>query len=146
MYLTSTTDSEYDLTFLPLTDGGQPEVWLETAFNEDFGSFSPDGQWVAYKSDDTGKDQVFVARFPEGDRKIQVSLAGGSRPLWSRDGRELYFRDGPRVMAVDVTLGDRFTAGQPREISVVLNWFQELEELVPTDWVRPGYTLTDWYG
>ncbi len=169
MYFTSTTDSEYDLSFLPLTDGGQPEVWLETAFNEDFGSFSPDGQWVAYKSDDTGKDQVFVARFPKGDRKIQVSLAGGSRPLWSRDGRELFFRDGPRVMAVDVTLGDRFTAGQPRElfsgdymastnkwdydvapdgrfimiktpdedrpreISVVLNWFQELEELVPTD-------------
>jgi hypothetical protein len=97
-----------------------------------------------------------------------VSLAGGSRPIWSRDGRELYFRDGLSMMAVDVTVGERFTAGQPqelfaghymatsnkwdydvapdgrfimiktpdedqpREITVVLNWFQELEELVPT--------------
>ena len=165
----SGSEAGYDLWLLPLEGNGQPEPWLATPFNEDFGAFSPDGNWVAYQSDETGKNEVYVNRFPDGGRKLQVSIDGGSRPLWSRDGRELYFRAGHRVIAVEVTAGDRMTASRPRElfsgsymvttnrqnydvaadgrfvmiktpdedwpreINVVLNWFQELESLVPTD-------------
>jgi len=168
LYSSSQSETGYDLWFLALDGTGQPEPWLATPFNEVFASFSPDGDWVAYTSDETGKDQVYVNRFPDGGRKLQVSVAGGSRPLWSRDGRELFFRDGPRVMGVEVTADAHMTAGQPRElfsgsymatqnkldydvaadgrflmiktpdekkprgITVVLNWFQELESLVPT--------------
>jgi Tol biopolymer transport system component len=169
LYSRSTNDSGYDLWLQPLEGDLQPQPWLATPFNEDLGSFSPDGRWVVYTSDETGKLQVYVNRFPDGGRKLQVSLAGGTQPLWARHGRELYFREGPRMMAVDVTTGDRFTAGEPvelfagtymasankwdydvahdgrfimiktpdedrpREINVVLNWFQELENLVPMD-------------
>jgi serine/threonine-protein kinase len=169
MYSSSTHETGYDLWLLALDGESEPEPWLATPFNEDFGAFSPDGNWVAYKSDETGTNQVYVNRFPDGGRKLQISVEGGSRPRWSRDGNEIYFRNGTKVMAVEVTLGDRLTAGRPRElfsgaymarnsrmdydvaadgrfvmvktpdedrareINVVLNWFQELESLVPTD-------------
>jgi serine/threonine-protein kinase len=165
----SSGSGDYDLWLLPLDGSGQPEPWVATPFDEDFGAFSPDGRWVAYASNETGEFQVYVNRYPDGGHKLQVSIDGGSRPLWSHDGRELFFRDGPRMMAAEVTAGDRLTAGQPRElfsgsymmrnqrvdydvaadgrfvmvktpdedrareINVVLNWFQELESLVPTD-------------
>ncbi len=169
IHSSSGSENGYDLWLLPLDESGEAEPWLATRFNENFGAFSPNGHWVAYQSDETGEDQVYVSRFPEGGRKLQVSIDGGSRPLWSHDGRELYFRDGPRVMAVEVAAGDRMTASQPRElfsgsymatenrldydvaadgrllmiktpdeekpreITVVLNWFQELESLVPVN-------------
>ena len=169
IYSHSESGSSYDLRIMSLDDPSDARSLVETPFSEYYGSFSPDGNWIAFKSNETGTDQVYVQRFPDGGRKLQVSLDGGSRPLWSRDGRELFFRDGPRMMAVEVSTGERFTAGQPRElfsgsymassnrwdydvapdgrfimiktpdedrpreISVVLNWFQELEELVPAD-------------
>ena len=69
---------------------------LRTEFDESQGQFSPDGRWVAYASDESGRPEVYVQPFPGPGPKIQISTAGGIQPRWRRDGKELFYR-------VDVT-------------------------------------------
>jgi roadblock/LC7 domain-containing protein len=78
------------------------------------GQFSPDGKWVAYASNETGKWEIFVTSFPEARGKWQVSAGGGEQPRWRGDGKELFYlsSDG-RVMAVPVTTGVKFDSGTP---------------------------------
>ena len=83
------------------TVGGTPQPFVTTEFNERTGSFSPDGQWVAYVSDESGEDRVFLKPVPEG-RVVPVSTGPGTEPLWSRNGRELYYRDGSSMLFVPV--------------------------------------------
>lgn len=65
--------------------------------------FSPDDRWLAYSSDHTGRDEVYMRRFPDLDRVVPVSATGGREPVWSRDGRELFYRSGNRMIAVPIT-------------------------------------------
>jgi Tol biopolymer transport system component len=80
------------------------------------GHFSPDGRWLAYSSQVTGRDEVYVRPFPanEAGGQQMISLGGGSRPLWRRDGKELYYMWNGNVMAVDVTPGAVLKFGQPK--------------------------------
>jgi DNA-binding winged helix-turn-helix (wHTH) protein len=71
---------------------GKPEVFLQTPFNERHPMFSPDGRWIAYQSDESGRAEVYVQAFPDGHGKRQISREGGTYPVWSRNGRELFFR------------------------------------------------------
>ena len=78
-------------------------------------SLSPDGRWLAYAPDVSGRTEVMVRRFPDGTRDVRVSAEGGSYPLWDRDGREILFRRGDSVFAVPVSVsGDELTPGRPR--------------------------------
>ena len=100
---------------LPL-DGSAPRPILQdrTAGN---GRVSPDGQWLAYSSTASGRGEVHVAKLPEGQPTWQVSSDGGRFPLWSKTGRELFYRNGNRLMAADVTIsGHTFMAGRPRHL------------------------------
>jgi len=99
---------------------GKAELFLGTPFDETIPAFSPDGRWLAYHSNDSGTNEVYVRPFsaagggPGG--RWQVSTGGGRTPVWSRDGRDLLFLtpDG-RVMAAAYTAkGDSFAAGKPR--------------------------------
>src|SRR5438128_9912043 len=76
--------------------------------------FSPDGRWLAYCSNESGKPQVYVQAFPGPGAKIQVSGDGGTDPVWKQTGGELYFRYGDKMMAVSVSTAPTFTAGRPR--------------------------------
>jgi serine/threonine-protein kinase len=77
-------------------------------------AISPDGRWLALVSNESGKRQIHVRPFPSGEGNWMVSIDGGTQPMWSRDGGELFYRDGDRMMAVPVTRGGRtFTAGRP---------------------------------
>jgi hypothetical protein len=78
------------------------------------GQFSPDGKWVAYASNETGKWQIYVTSFPEARGKWQVSSGGGEQPRWRGDGKELFYlsSDG-KVMAAPVTTAANFDAGTP---------------------------------
>ena len=96
-----------------------PEVFLQTPFNERSPMFSPDGQWMAYQSDESGAYQVYVQSFPDKHGKRQISDDRGSQPSWSRDGHELFFwhYGVPTNHVMVVTyheLGDTFVADKPR--------------------------------
>ena len=86
---------------------------LNSAAREGNAAVSPDGGWVAYDSDETGRPEVYLARFPELEDKQAVSIGGGHEVLWSPDGRELFYRsiDGTRMMAVSVSTGPTLTLG-----------------------------------
>jgi hypothetical protein len=79
-------------------------------------ALSPDGRWLAYTSNQTGQYEVYVSPFPDMKSKRMVSSGGGAEPRWSRDGRELYFVSGGKLMAVSVPPGASFTPGAPRPL------------------------------
>jgi eukaryotic-like serine/threonine-protein kinase len=109
------TTAVHNLWLMP-TAGDQPaRLYLRTDFNKVDAQFSPDGQWVAYGSDESGKSEIYVQSFPDPASKWQVSTNGGKRPRWRRDGKELFYLAlNDALMAVPVGSGVRFTAGTPR--------------------------------
>jgi Tol biopolymer transport system component len=77
---------------------------------------SPNGRWMAYRSNVSGQDEIYVERYPELGNRQQISTGGGQVPVWSRDGRELFFpsRDGRQMLAVPVQSGSTLVAGRPQ--------------------------------
>ena len=80
--------------------------WLATEAAENGARFSPDGRYLAYVSDSTGTPEVWIRSFPGPGAPARVSETGGREPLWSPDGRELFFQSGPAIMAVTVRMGE----------------------------------------
>jgi eukaryotic-like serine/threonine-protein kinase len=105
--------TNWDLWIIPAEGERKPSVFLKTEFNEENARFSPDGRWVAYQSDESGKNEVYVRPFPTGSGKWQVSTNGGQFPMWRRDGRELFYYtvDGSVLSAEVNGAGAMFTVG-----------------------------------
>jgi eukaryotic-like serine/threonine-protein kinase len=157
-----------DLWSLSLSAGSQPQPFAPSRFNESSPTFSPDGRWLAYVSDESGRNEVYLRSFPGPGESHTVSVGGGSDPVWDRRGRELFYRNGDSMMVVTVTTQPTFIAGRPRllftgpfvrgnnydvspdgesfvmvesgedsgaatKINVMLNWFDELKRLIPTN-------------
>jgi Tol biopolymer transport system component len=78
--------------------------------------FSPNGRWLAYQSDESGRWEVYVQPFPSLDRKILISSDGGTEPVWSKDERQLFFRSEDRMMAVLIDQSPRLLAGRPQPL------------------------------
>ena len=94
-----------DILTLPLTGERKPEVYLQTKYDERVATFSADGRWVAYRSDESGRQEIYIQGFPERRGKWLVSAAGGYDPQWRADGKELYWRDPDNtLMAATVEL------------------------------------------
>jgi Tol biopolymer transport system component len=114
--------TSHDLWFLPLMPGNpdyrKPKIYLKTAFNENQGQFSPDGRFVAYVSDSSGRDEIIVQPFPRAsDGKWTVSQGGGVAPRWSGNGKELFYISADsKMMAVDVTTNPKFKRGIPKAL------------------------------
>ena len=112
----------WDLWLLPLTGDRKPIPYLRTPFDELSAAISPDGRWLAYDSNETGAQEIYVRSFPEPGEKHRVSTAGGSGAQWSSDGRELliftysnyYASGGGLIFSVDVETAPTFKAGIPR--------------------------------
>jgi Tol biopolymer transport system component len=170
------------LTFYEIDPETQRDIWtmqfrdksasplINTSANERAPAFSPDGRWVAYMSDESGRWEVFVTPYPKADGKWQISTDGGIEPVWSPDGQELFYREKSKMMAVSIETSPSFKAGKPKmlfekmyysysytssydihpdgnrflmikaeeepdsnQISIVLNWDEELKRLVPVD-------------
>ena len=132
--------------------------------------FSPDGGWIAFVSNRSGQFEVYVKAYPGPGGMMQISTEGGTEPHWSPDGKELFYRNQDKMMAVSIQTEPTFEAAapevlferayalfnlnmytnydvdaqgrflmikdtdqEPAQINVVLNWFEELKRLVPTD-------------
>ena len=111
-----------DLWFLPLAgdprqavrEARKPVAFLQTQFAESLANLSPDGHWIAYVSNESGRFEVYVQSFPTPSGKWQVSTEGGTQPRWRRDGREMFFlAPDQKLMAVPVRLASTFEAGAP---------------------------------
>ena len=158
----------YDIYTLSLKDG-KPHAFVQTPAIETAARFSPDGHFIAYESDESGRGEIYVQPYPGPGGKWQISTEGGVEPVWNPKGRKLFYRSGNKMMAVDVMTEPTFSAGKPKmlfegpyvptprsfpdfdvspdgqrflmlkadtqapaQINVVLNWFEELKQKVPT--------------
>jgi Tol biopolymer transport system component len=115
LYAVLTSDNGSDLWYLKRSDQGawEPRPFLTTPFHEKVAKFSPDGRYVAYLSDESGRDEVYVRSFPAGARKWTVSTSGAAQPRWRRDGREIFYVEGGSLVAVPVRTEPEFAAGTP---------------------------------
>src|SRR5579871_6738527 len=95
---------------------GKPEPFLQMPAAEFFGNFSPNGRWMAYSSDESGQPEIYVRPFPGPGGKWQISAGGGSVPVWSHNGRELFYATlENRIMVTEyIAQGDSFTYTKPR--------------------------------
>jgi len=125
LYDSQDPKTAFDIWVLPLQGNRKPFPFLSTNFNEGDAHFSPDGHWVAYLSDESGRDEIYVRPFSPGSNaadasgagaKWQLSNSGGDDPQWGADGKELYYVMRPEwnVMEVDVTTNPTFRAGTPK--------------------------------
>ena len=118
----------------------QPELFLRTTFDEDLPLFSPDGKWLAYRSNESGRMEVYVASFPGAAIKRQVSVDGGDQPNWAPKGLQLFYLDGSRTMSVDLTTDSVLRVGKPRML------FERAPSTSATDsgqWGRTFVVLPD---
>ena len=110
-------ETSWDLWALPMTGERKPFPLRKTKFAELNATVSPDGRFLAYQSNESGRVEVYVQEFPEARSKWQVSPDGGREPFWRADGRELYYRaPDARMMAVAIDKGETFTAGTPQPL------------------------------
>jgi len=111
-----TEGGKTDILRLAFEPGARPVTISATRFDEYTPAASPDGRWVAYQSDDTGRGEIYVRDASGSGGRWQVSTAGGEEPVWSADGRELFYRSEARLMAVPTAPGPRFEMGVPRAL------------------------------
>ena len=109
----SAVPEQQDLWILDVANGTQTP-WIATQFSERSGRFSPDGHWIAYSSNESGRTEIYLQSFPDLGETIPVSTQGGAMPVWRPDGQELYYwsADG-EIMAASVSLSDRPQIGDP---------------------------------
>ncbi len=99
---------------LPTEGDRKPELVMNSSDRQRHGKLSPDGHWITYTADESGRREVFVQSFPDLGPKHRISIAGGGEPVWSPDGRQLFFRERDRMLVVDVDYAPAFSAGRPR--------------------------------
>jgi hypothetical protein len=102
-----------DIWVLRLSDR-KTQPFLRTPFNESVPRFSPDGSWLAYVSNESGRLETYVQPYPGPGGKWQISTERGTEPVWNPNGRELFYRSGGKMMAVDIAIQPSFAAGKPR--------------------------------
>jgi Tol biopolymer transport system component len=115
-HLTFNADEATGNRLWVLPRGGEPRLLVAGAGNTSQGEFSPDGRWVAYESTESGRSNIYVSPFPDFTTRVPVSVDGGEEPRWSRDGRELFFRQRNALMAVRVDTADGFRAERPQRL------------------------------
>ncbi len=107
------TTGNADIWLLDSDDPESARPWFETPFLEYAAVFSPHGRRIAYVSEESGESEIYIRPYPGPGARIKVSTAGGWEPVWSRDGRTLYYRQGAVLMATPVRPGRELRVGTP---------------------------------
>lgn len=105
-----------DLWLLPMDGERKPRLFRGTPYNERNPQISPDGRWIAYSSDPSGRMEIYIEPIAPGGAPRQISVEGGTNPQWRSDGRELYFLSDRKLMAVDITPGPGLTFKPPHQL------------------------------
>jgi eukaryotic-like serine/threonine-protein kinase len=117
VFLRSSAVSSFDIFTSPFDDVAKARPLVQTAAYEGGAQLSPDGTWIAYVSNASGRNEIFVRPFPEPDRRRQVSTDGGTQPVWNPNGKEIFYRIGDKMMAVGVTAsGGDVTLSAPAQL------------------------------
>jgi serine/threonine-protein kinase len=110
----STAETSFDIYSIALRAGAEPEPILQTPAYESGAKISPDGRWLVYVSNDSGQTQVYVRPFPGPGRRWPVSTNGGTQAIWNPNGREIFYRDRDKMMAVEFSAVPEVTLSQPK--------------------------------
>jgi eukaryotic-like serine/threonine-protein kinase len=121
VYSVSTSATAGDIWIFS-ADEHMAKPLLNSQFSEEWATFSPDSRWIAYSSDESGRSEVYVAPFPALSPRTRVSVEGGEHPFWSPDGRQIYYRTGPNLLAIH----ERTTAAVSRIMAVSISTTPEL--------------------
>jgi hypothetical protein len=129
-------EADQDILGLSTAANSQPAPVVRTRFNEAYPEFSPDGRWLAYASDESGTNEVYVRPFPGPGGRWQVSNGGGVQPVWSRDGRELFYLSlDSRMMVAEVRETPAFSVAELRRLfdatGFVRDAFHQSYDLTP---------------
>jgi Tol biopolymer transport system component len=108
--------NNWDLWYIDTKGDATPKSLVSSPAIEGWPRLSPDGKYFAYGSDESGADEIYLKRFPQGDGRWQVTVGGGNWPRWSPRGDKIYYVEGDAIMEVDVALGVEPRLGTPREI------------------------------
>ena len=114
VFLHRTSSGVHDLWLLP--QDGEPSPFLEAPFDERAPRFSPDGRWLAYQSNASGRMEIYVQPFPGPGQRELLSSDGGTEPMWSPDGRELFYRQLDQMMVVPIENEPTFHAGKAQPL------------------------------
>jgi serine/threonine protein kinase/Tol biopolymer transport system component len=129
----SSPPTGFDIWVLRMGDH-KAQPFLQTPFIETAPVFSPDGHWLAYVSNESGRSEIYVQPYPGPGGKYQISTEGGAEPVWNRNGRELFYRQGDKMMAVEVTTESSFSVTKPRML------FEG--QYLPTPQTFPNYDVS----
>jgi Tol biopolymer transport system component len=114
VYMIRGKTGHFELWVLPLSDDRKPFPFLQTDSDQTQAQISPNGRWIAYTSNESGQDEVYIQGFPTRGSTRQVSAAGGVQPRWRRDGRELFYLASDQVlMSVPVANEPSISVGRP---------------------------------
>jgi serine/threonine protein kinase len=123
--------TRYDIYYFDLNGDRKIAPFLNSPANERSAVLSPNGKWLAYESDESGRFEVYVTAFPDPGGKWQVSNGGGSSPSWSADGKQIYYENGDKLMLVPVQNAETFQFGAPAALPIHLNEFDALGSVAP---------------
>ena len=168
--VTASEFTSQDIAVLDRRDPGKLQVLLNSRFREGAPTFSSDSRWIAYVSDKSGRNEIYMRPILGAGEEWTISSDGGTEPVWARNAPLLFYRHDDAMMVVDVVITSTVSAGKPRrlfekrfqrsaafwpnydvtsdgkrilmikraeqaaptQINVVLNWFEELKQRVPT--------------
>jgi dipeptidyl aminopeptidase/acylaminoacyl peptidase len=109
-------DTGPDVYVMDVAGDRKPRPFVQTKFSEGSPKFSPDGRWIAYASNESGRNEIYVQAYPGPGAKVQVSTDGGTDAAWRPKGGELYYREGDKMMAVEVSTAGAFHAAKPKAL------------------------------
>jgi eukaryotic-like serine/threonine-protein kinase len=133
-YDAGTSSTSWDISVVSIADG-KAQPLITDAQRQSSAQWAPDGKWIAYTSDESGREEVFVVPFPLTGQRWRVSTNGGSEAVWSPDGREIFYRGEKKLWVVDVRTSPAFTVGTPRVL------FADAFVLSPN--ASTGYSISD---
>ena len=114
VFMRSTQETSFDIMRLSLRNPTEIRPLLQTSAYEGGGRLSPDGRWLVYISNESGQNEVYLRPFPALDRRWTISTQGGTQALWNPSGKEIFYRNGDKMMAVDLTTTPEVKLSAPR--------------------------------